>query len=64
MLEVQHDYADRHVSIEFFLVSSWLGTPSGLQGQKLKWVQVDLLDETMLLPADGPVIAALQKLDA
>ena len=64
ILEVQHDYADRHVNIEFFLVSNWLGIPSGLQGQKLKWVQVDLLDETMLLPADGPVIAALQKLDA
>ena len=64
MLEVQHDYADRHVNIEFFLVSNWLGTPSGLQGQKLKWVQVELLDETMLLPADGPVVTALQKLDA
>jgi 8-oxo-dGTP diphosphatase len=63
LLEVQHDYADRRVNIEFFLISHWLGTPSGLQGQELKWVQVELLDEAMLLPADGPVIAALQKLD-
>ena len=63
MLEVQHDYADRHVNIDFFLISNWLGTPSGLQGQELKWVQVELLDEAMLLPADGPVISALQKMD-
>ena len=62
MLEVQHDYADRHVKIEFFLVSNWLGTTSGLQGQKLKWVLVDLLDATVLLPADGPAVTALQKL--
>jgi 8-oxo-dGTP diphosphatase len=64
LIEVQHDYADRHVNIEFFLVNNWLGTPSGLQGQELKWVQVGLLDETKLLPADGPVVTALQKLDA
>jgi 8-oxo-dGTP diphosphatase len=59
LLQVRHDYADRCVNIDFYLVNDWLGKPSGLQGQKLQWLQVELLDEAMLLPADGPVISAL-----
>lgn len=62
MLQVRHDYDDRCVKIDFFLINDWLGEPSGLQGQKLKWVRVDLLDKRMLLPADGPVLIELGKL--
>ncbi len=58
---VQHDYPDRQVMIEFFLVSHWTGEPSGLQGQRLKWVSIELLDEQSLLAADAPVVIALQK---
>lgn len=61
MLQVSHDYDDRCVKIDFFLVNDWLGEPSGLQGQKLKWIHVDVLDERMLLPADGPVLIELSK---
>lgn len=58
---IQHDYPDRQVEIDFFLVAHWIGEPTGLQGQKLKWLRIDLLDEQHLLAADAPVVIALQK---
>ena len=59
---LEHDYPDRRVSIDFFLVSHWLGQPSGLQGQGLRWISIDQLDEKILLPADVPVVRALHLL--
>ncbi len=51
----------RVVSIEFFLVSDWNSEPVGREGQALRWVPTELLDAEELLPADVPVIAALQR---
>ena len=59
-MAVQHDYADRSVSIDFFFVDSWRGTPVGREGQELRWVAVADLDADELLPADAPVVDALQ----
>ncbi|NOX69302.1 MAG: 8-oxo-dGTP diphosphatase MutT [Gammaproteobacteria bacterium] len=59
---ISHDYADRQVLIDFFLVSRWLGEPLGLQGQGIRWIPIDQLQEDMLLAADGPVVRALQAL--
>ena len=55
-----HDYADRSVSIDFFLVTDWHNDPAGIEGQRLRWVDASLLDANELLPADLPVIKALQ----
>ena len=61
-MQLEHDYPDRHVAIRFYLVTGWRNEPAGLEGQQLKWVAIaDLADED-LLPADKPVIAALQEL--
>ena len=56
---LDHDYPDIRVSIDFFIVSGWHGTPTGIEGQRLRWVNEDELDTEMLLPADAPIIAAL-----
>jgi 8-oxo-dGTP diphosphatase len=56
---IKHDYPDSHVSIDFFVVSAWSGTPTGMEGQKLCWVHENELDARMLLPADEPIVAAL-----
>ena len=61
-MHLDHDYPDRSVSIDFFLVSSWINVPRGLEGQQLRWVQAKLLGEHDLLPADMPVIEALRGL--
>ena len=59
-MSLEHRYPDRHVGIEFHLVERWNNEPQGLEGQALKWVAIRELAAAELLPADEPVIEALQ----
>ena len=61
-MHLEHDYPDRSVSIHFFLVSAWKNNPAGLEGQALCWVPPASLGDHDLLPADVPVIEALQQM--
>ena len=58
-LNLHHEYPDRSVDLEFFLVTAWTGEPSGLEGQGVRWVAPTELDPNVLLPADAPVIDRL-----
>jgi 8-oxo-dGTP diphosphatase len=60
-MNLRHEYDDRVVSIEFFLVSAWNSDPIGREGQELRWVPSEFLNADELLPADMPVVAALQQ---
>ena len=62
-LSLRHDYDDRRVSVEFFLVDEWHEEPAGLEGQALRWVAIEDLSAADLLPADAPVVTALRRLD-
>jgi len=62
LMSLRHEYPDRHVEIDFFLVTQWQNEARGLEGQGLKWVTVDALADVDLLPADLPVIGKLQSL--
>jgi 8-oxo-dGTP diphosphatase len=59
-MNLRHEYDDRTVTIEFFLVSAWNSEPVGREGQALRWVPRESLDASELLPADVAVIEALQ----
>lgn len=59
-MNLRHEYDDRIVSIEFFLVSEWNSEPVGREGQALRWVSAKSLNADELLPADVPVVAALK----
>jgi len=61
-MSLDHDYPDRSVSIDFYLINEWANSPQGKDGQALKWVRPDTLAEDSLLPADEPVIRALRQL--
>jgi 8-oxo-dGTP diphosphatase len=61
-MHLEHDYPDRSVSIDFFLVYTWDNEPAGLEGQQLRWVKAASLADHNLLPADVPVIEALRAL--
>jgi len=63
-MNLRHEYDDRVVTIEFFVVSQWKREPIGLEGQALRWVAKERLNATDLLPADMPVVAALQQIDS
>ena len=60
-MKLRHEYDDRIVTIEFFIVSDWLSEPVGREGQALRWVAREQLDAGELLPADVPVIEALRQ---
>jgi 8-oxo-dGTP diphosphatase len=59
---LEHDYPEMRVAIEFFLVRKWQGTPSGIEGQVLRWLKPSQISPGELLPADEPVLAALNNL--
>ena len=61
-MELHHEYPDRIVDLEFFLVSEWNGEPEGLEGQGVRWLPARDLDPDELLPADAPVVAAIQQI--
>ena len=61
-MDLHHEYPDRIVDLEFFLVTQWQGEPRGLEGQDIRWVHPSDLDEAALLPADAPVLQQLQAL--
>jgi len=58
-MALHHEYPDRTVDLEFFLVTAWQGEPLGLEGQGVRWVLPAELDPAELLPADTPVVDAL-----
>ena len=60
-MNLRHEYDDRIVTIEFFLVNDWASEPVGREGQALRWVPREQLNAEELLPADVPVIEALQR---
>lgn len=59
-LSLEHSYPDRQVGIDFYMVDRWENEPRGLEGQRLRWVAIDELAAAELLPADLPVVEALQ----
>ena len=61
LLTVRHRYpgSPRGVRITAFIVRTWLGVPSGLDGQRLEWKTMVELPEAGLLEADRPIVTAL-----
>jgi 8-oxo-dGTP diphosphatase len=59
LLQLRHDYADRVVELDVFVVDDYGGEPCGLEAQALKWVAAAELAGQALLPADRPIIEAL-----
>jgi 8-oxo-dGTP diphosphatase len=62
LLQLRHDYADRVVELEVFAVDDYAGAPAGLEAQALKWVAAAELGAQALLPADRPIVEALNSL--
>jgi len=58
--ECMHQYSDRRVLLELWLITDFEGTPISNEGQALKWVDIDILHEVGMLPADEPLVEALQ----
>lgn len=59
LVRIEHRYPDRHVRIDFFVVTRWNGEPAALDSQMLRWVALEHLPQEKLLPADEAVVDAL-----
>jgi 8-oxo-dGTP diphosphatase len=60
LIRVRHTYPQGEVLIDMWVVKSYSGSPRGLDGQALKWLSHEELEEAELLPADGPIVRALR----
>ena len=64
LIRYSHAYPERVVWLDMWIVSLWTGEPRGLEGQALKWVDVQRLSGEDILEADAPIVAALVSLGA
>jgi len=62
--ELSHEYPDRIVDLVLWRAELVSGEPRGLDGQALKWVACQSLGSERLLPADAPLVDALQLLSS
>ena len=62
LVRYPHDYPDKTVWLDLWLVTSWRGEPHGLDGQALRWVEISKLGDADLLEADRPMVDALERL--
>ena len=60
---LEHQYPDKRVCIDFYLVNAWRGTPICREQQSIRWVDPANLDDDVLLPADAPVLEALRQIN-
>ena len=62
VLVLEHDYPDKRVRLDVWLVSRYRGQAMPREGQPLRWVTVAECRELPLLPADGPIVERLGSL--
>jgi 8-oxo-dGTP diphosphatase len=58
LIFIEHDYGDKCVSLDVWLVSCFDGRPEGKEGQPIQWVSVNRLDEFDFPLANLPIINA------
>ena len=61
LLTLSHRYPDRTVELDVWRVTEYRGVPQPREGQQLRWCAPRGLDDLKLLPADGPIVAALRQ---
>jgi mutator protein MutT len=60
LMRLSHAYSYGEVLIDMWVVSRYEREPRGMDGQALRWVTQDELEDTELLPADRPIVRALR----
>ena len=58
LIQVRHDYPDKHVLLDVWDVSAFTGEPHGAEGQPLAWVSARQLSEYEFPAANRPIVAA------
>lgn len=58
--QITHEYANKIVTLEFFEVTNWMGTPLGKEGQEVRWVGQSNLHQYAFPEANDIVLKALK----
>jgi len=61
LLELVHTYPNKRVRLHVRWVVNYRNIPSALESQKLAWLSLSQLYELNLLPADQPILKALEQ---
>ena len=62
LVTYEFEYPERVVNLHALQVTDYTGQPSGKEGQPLQWAPISELMSRGLLPADEPIVAALQQI--
>lgn len=60
LLQIEHDYADRKVTLDVWLVDAFDGQVHGREGQQIKWCPLAELDKHDFPAANGPIVNAIK----
>jgi len=60
-LIIDHDYGDKQVRLDVWLVLSHTGAPQGREGQQIAWVAIAELSGYRVPAANEGIVAALQQ---
>lgn len=63
MLCYDHQYPDRLITLDLWLITRYTGVPHSREGQTLDWIAVRDLESAGLLDADKPMIPALERVE-
>jgi 8-oxo-dGTP diphosphatase len=61
LLVTCHDYDDKRVMLDVWLVTEFSGTPAGLEGQEVAWFNIAELAGLSFPAANEPIVIKLQK---
>lgn len=56
---IEHQLANRQLTLYFYLVEQWQGEPFGREGQPMRWIPQNRLDESEFPPANAPIVRLL-----
>lgn len=62
MLRIPHDYGDKTVLLDVWYVNVFSGQAVGREGQPVKWVSIDALDQFDFPAANQPILSAIKDL--
>lgn len=59
-MQLQHEYPERCVLLDIYLVTDFSGEPHGAEGQPLYWAELSELERLSLPDANQPIVEKLQ----
>jgi 8-oxo-dGTP diphosphatase len=63
LMDISHDYPDKHVRLDIHLVTDFTGNAVGVEGQQVKWVDINDLKDYQFPEANKPIIDKLLALN-